>query len=170
MLTLAASSARLAEGGGAVTLTARLDVPAPPGGTRVTLAASGESTATDDYALSATTITIAAGATAGTATLTAAADDIEDPGETIMLVARSVNPALTSRPLTLVIAHAPGAPSGLRLSPGDRSLAVSWAVPVSDGDSAITSYDVQYRDATRSEAANDDGVEHGLMLRSLIRW
>lgn len=26
------------------------------------------------------------------------------------------------------------------------------------------------RDATRPEAANDDGAEHGILLRSIIRW
>ena len=105
--TLALSAAPdPAEGGPEVTVTATLDHPAPADGTRVTLATAGtarrDTGAVGDYTLSATTITIAAGETEGTATITVIDDAEEDGGETIVLGAASTNPSLTAS-LTLTI-------------------------------------------------------------------
>ena len=105
--TLALSAAPdPAEGGPEVTVTATLDHPAPADGTRVTLATAGtarrDTGAGGDYTLSATTITIAAGETEGTATITVIDDAEEDGGETIVLGAAGTNPSLTAS-LTLTI-------------------------------------------------------------------
>ena len=93
-----------AEGGGAVTVTATLDNPAPWGGTTVRLTpsgtAGGEGT---DYTLSSTTISIGSGQTTGTTTITVTDDSADDDGETIVLAASSRNPELTSNKLTLTI-------------------------------------------------------------------
>ena len=103
-----------------MTVTATLDHPAPADGTRVTLATAGtamrDTGAGGDYALSATTITIAEGETTGTATITVTDDTEEDGGETIVPRAASANPALTAA-LTLTIGdnHGP-LPTTLTLS------------------------------------------------------
>ena len=102
-LWLAAAPAP-AEGGPAVTVTARLDTPAPAPGTTVTLDTAGSTAGSADYTLSSRMITIAAGKTAGTATLRITDDRLDDAGETIVLRATSTNPALTSNTLTLRIA------------------------------------------------------------------
>ena len=75
-LTLSAAPAP-AEGGDPVTVTATLDTPAPATGLTVMLTTDGTATLDTDYTLSSTTITLAAGETAGTATITVT-DDAED--------------------------------------------------------------------------------------------
>ena len=101
-LTLSAAPAP-AEGGEPVTVTATLDPPAPATGLTVTLTTGGTATRDIDYTLSSTTITLAAGETAGTVTLTVTDDAEADDGETIVLAAASTTPALTAAPLTLTI-------------------------------------------------------------------
>ena len=101
-LTLSADSAP-AEGGEPVTVTAMLDNPAPADGLTVTLTTGGTATRDTDYTLSSTTITLAAGETAGTVTLTVIDDAEDDDGETIVLDAASTTPALTAALLTLTI-------------------------------------------------------------------
>ena len=101
-LTLRAAPAP-AEGGAPVTVTATLDAPAPADGLTVTLTTGGTATRDTDYTLSSTTITLAAGETAGTVTLTVIDDADADAGETIVLNAASTSPALTAAPLTLTI-------------------------------------------------------------------
>ena len=91
-LTLSADSAP-AEGGEPVTVT----------GLTLTLTTGGTATLDTDYTLSSTTITIAAGETAGTVTITVIDDAEDDDGETIVLDAASTSPALTAEPLTLTI-------------------------------------------------------------------
>ena len=93
-----------AEGGGAVTVTAALDNPAPKGGTMVRLTTSGTAGGEgSDYTLSSTTISIGVGQTTGTATITVTDDSADDDDETIVLEASSANPELTSNRLTLTI-------------------------------------------------------------------
>ena len=102
--TLALShDAAPAEGAGTVTVTATLDNPAPADGLTVMLTTGGTATLGTDYTLSSTTITLAAGETAGTVTITITDDAEDDDGETIVLNAASTTPALTAESLTLTI-------------------------------------------------------------------
>ncbi|MDE2663242.1 MAG: tandem-95 repeat protein [Gemmatimonadota bacterium] len=103
-LTLSANR-RAREGGRDVTLTARLNSPAPAGGTEVTLRVGAETTATlgVDYTLSATEFTIAEGDRTGTATLRVIDDADDDDGEVVQLLADSRNPELSSAGLRLDI-------------------------------------------------------------------
>ena len=102
--TLALShDAAPAEGAGTVTVTATLDNPAPTTGMTVTLTTGGTAMLDTDYTLSSTTITLAAGETTGTVTITVIDDAEDDDGETIVLNAASTAPALTAEPLTLTI-------------------------------------------------------------------
>ena len=94
-----------AEGGGAVTVTATLDNPAPLRGTTIRLTPSGTATGGGvDYTLSSTTISIAEIQTTGTATIMVTDDRANDDGETIWLDAASTNPPLTAPRLALKIA------------------------------------------------------------------
>ena len=105
-LTLSAAPAPV-EGGGEVTVTARLDAAAPVGGTTVRLSLSGTAAGTGeeaDYTLSSATIAIAEGATEGTATIAVIDDAVADDGETIVIDAASDTPALRAETLTLTIA------------------------------------------------------------------
>ena len=107
------------EGGDPVTLTATLNSVAPTGGTTVTLTATGTATGAD-YTLSSNLIEIAEGEAKGTATISVRDDQEEDPGETIVIAARSVQRIggtgrLDSNTLTLTIADNEGEPTDLTL-------------------------------------------------------
>ena len=108
-LMLGADSAP-AEGGPAVTVTAVLSSPAGPGGVAVTLTTGGTATMGDDYTLSAATVRIAAGATAGVSTVTIIDDAVDDDDETIILNAAVASSSLTASPLTLTITDNDDAP------------------------------------------------------------
>ena len=56
--------------------------------------------------------------------------------------------------VSLSLSERPGAPTGLDLTPDDRQLTASWTAPAA-GDSAITGYDVQYKESS----APDRGPE-----------
>lgn len=85
-VTLSVSSASVAEAAGTATLTATLSA-AAAADTTVTIGRQSGSTATltDDFTLSSTTITIAAGQTTGTATLTAVQDTLHEGNETAII-------------------------------------------------------------------------------------
>ncbi len=101
-LTLSATR-EPAEGEDPVTVTVRLDEPAPAGGTRVVLSTTGTATSSD-YTLSPSTLTIGAGGTSASAALRIIDDRVADSGETVVIRARSSNPSLTAEPLVLTIA------------------------------------------------------------------
>ncbi|MCA9010039.1 MAG: VCBS repeat-containing protein [Planctomycetaceae bacterium] len=91
VVTLNASPATISESGGVATFTATLSGPAPAGGVTVDLVFDGTATRVaaptdpEDYTASGTQIVIAAGATTGTVTVTAIADSMTDPDETIVV-------------------------------------------------------------------------------------
>ncbi len=122
-VTLSVDNATVVESAGtsAATVTATLDNAAQPGGVTVTLTAGGTATGGGvDYTLSAASITIAEGATEGTATLDIVQDVIDDDGETIELSA-TVTGSLTveGSPVTVTITDDDDAPTAvsLRLAP-----------------------------------------------------
>lgn len=81
---LSVNTANISENGGIATATATLSAASGQDVT-VNLAAGGTATAGTDYNLSATQITITAGATTGTATVTAVDDAVDEPNETVDL-------------------------------------------------------------------------------------
>ena len=83
-VSLTVNSNSMGETGGSVTLTATLSY-VNSASTSVTLGTSGTATNSTDYNLSSSTITIAAGSTTGTATLSSVGDSISDPAETVIV-------------------------------------------------------------------------------------
>ena len=102
-LTLNAMSSH-AEGGGSITIIAALDRAAPSGGTRVKLIPGGSATYGRDFILSSVDIAISQGSTRGMVVLSVIDDDVHEGAETILLDARSVNPALSAQRLTITVA------------------------------------------------------------------
>ena len=91
-VTLSLTGSPLAEAAGAATVTATLSAPSGQSVT-VQLAFSGTATLTDDYTRSGTTITIPAGSTTGSITLTAVQDTIDESDETIIVDVESATHA-----------------------------------------------------------------------------
>ena len=164
-VTLSADNATPVEGA-TVTVTATLDTAAPAAGVTLTLEVLAKvsgtiyssATATDDYTLSPTTISISSGQTTGTATI-ATVDDavVEDvryaiAGETVVLRATSTTPALGSPPLVITIVdndglfagRRAGAPTLAAITSGQHAptaTALAFTVGcVSGGESWITDY------------------------------
>ena len=55
---------------------------------------------------------------------------------------------------TLSTATAPGIPTNLVLTPADSQIAVAWSAPASDGGSALTGYDLDYKLSSSSNWIN----------------
>ena len=90
VITLATSASSLAENGGTATLTVTQSV-ATEESTTVTLStASSGATLGSDFTISATTLTLAAGSTTGSATLTGVSDQIDDDNESIVVDVNTV--------------------------------------------------------------------------------
>ena len=154
-----------AEGGDPVTVVVGLGSPAGAGGVSVTLSAGGTATLGADYTLSPATVSVAAGATAGMATLTVIDDSVDDDDETIVLSASASS--LTASTLTLVIADndssaltiAPSAPSREYGETDD----LSYAVGGLDAGDAATDVVV----GTLSRAAGEDAGSYAFDLSGL---
>ena len=119
-IALTAGASSVAEGG-TVTVTATLSAAAPTGGVTVALGrrASGSTAAEGDFSVSA--ITVSAGATSGTAMLTATDDRVDEEDETLVL--RGTATGHTAGSLSLTIADNDTA--GATVSATSRSVAVS---------------------------------------------
>ncbi|MBF0212767.1 MAG: DUF4347 domain-containing protein, partial [Magnetococcales bacterium] len=84
-VSLSVNNASIAEAAGTATITATLSATATTD-TTVTIAPTGTATGSGtDYTLSSTTITILAGQTTGTATITAVQDNFDEEDETVII-------------------------------------------------------------------------------------
>ena len=129
-ITLSASAGSIPETGGSSTVTVTLSTPSARE-VAVELAFSGTATRTADYAPSATLITIPAGATAGSITLTSVSDATDEPDETVVVDALAVSNAVEATPqqVAITLADDDAAPA----------LAIS-SVTQQEGSSGATSF------------------------------
>ncbi len=160
-VTLSVDTATVAEdaGTGAATITATLDAAAQPGGVTVTLTAAGTATGGGtDYTLSSTTITIAAGATEGTATLDIVDDTVDDDAETIEISATaSGGLTVEGSPVTVTITDNDAAPViSIAAQPVDEDAGSTTLTVTRTGDlSGASSASYAFTDGTATGGGTD---------------
>ena len=158
LLTLSLSDASIGEDGGSTTVTANLSH-ASSEPTRVTVSVEPEPPATgSDYTVSANTIlTIAAGSTVSTGTVTVT----DDAGFDEVLVSDALQ--------TPRIA-APPEPRNLRATGGDGRAVLTWEPPLDDGGAPVAGYEYRYAagDSVPEDAAwNSVGTDLSATLDGL---
>ncbi|MBM4261636.1 MAG: DUF11 domain-containing protein [Deltaproteobacteria bacterium] len=142
-VTLSISGAAMAEAAAAATITATLSAVSGQDVT-VNFGFSGTATLNNDYTASASVITILAGATTGSITLTAIQDAIDEPSETIVVDIISATNATTLTPqqVTATIIDDDAMPT-VTLSIANASMAeASGVATVTAALSAVSSLDV----------------------------
>jgi hypothetical protein len=153
-VTLSVSAASAAEAAPASTVTVTATASRPVSGAQSVQLVTGGTASAADYALSARTIAIAAGATSGSVTLTIVDDTEVEAAETVTLTLATPSAGLTlgvpaTQTVTIVdndVAPVPlappGPPTGVAATAGNAQATVTFAAPASNGGSAITGYTV----------------------------
>ena len=128
-VTLSLSDASIAEDAGSTTVTISTGSGPTFGAAQtITLTLSGTAMETDDYTISSTSLTLAAGAASVTATITAVQDIIDDDAETVIVTASNGGDSIGSQ--TITIADDDDAPA--------LSLSVSSGTIAEDGETSST--------------------------------
>ena len=170
-LTLSVNNTTVAEDTGSVTVTAALNKPAPANGTRVTVTTAATGTATHgpgsghDYTLSSSSFAIAEGHRTNTFTIDVVDDTTDEPDETIILNASSINPALTAPRLTVTISDSYNAPPVFGSNSAVRSIAentpardnIGAPVAATDPDSQTLTYSLGGTDAASFDIDTSSG-------------
>ena len=106
-LSIAVDPASIAEAAGTSTVTVSTGTPFTADQT-IALTLGGTATVTSDYTLSDTSLTLTAGETSVTATVTAVQDTIDEPNETVIVSASNGGTAIGSATVTITDDDAPG--------------------------------------------------------------
>ncbi|TAN70279.1 MAG: hypothetical protein EPN17_05840 [Methylobacter sp.] len=144
-VTVAAGGAPVKEGGTAGTFTVTLDSPAPEGGLVVNYSLSGTATLGDDYTVTASMFTIAAGQSSATLNVAALSDAVTDPNETVSLtlsgVGYQLGSSLTNPTATLTLVDVPPSNTAPVVTAGATTafteqtpLAVANAITINDAN------------------------------------
>ncbi|WP_435540421.1 Calx-beta domain-containing protein [Azospirillum sp. ST 5-10] len=159
-VTLTSSGSPLAENGGVATVTATLSAAAATD-TMVTLTTAGTATGGGtDYSLSATTLTIAAGQTVATATVTGVDDAFNDEAETVVVDISGVSggdgaaESGTPQSATLTITDDDPAPTVTLTSSGSSLAENGGVATVTATLSAATATDTMVTLTTAGTATN----------------
>ena len=126
-------------------------------------------------------LTLTAGATAATATLTAVDDGVAEPEEEIRITARHGGSAVgPARTVTIADDTRPGAPTGLTATAdGAYEIDLSWMAPAQTGGTAIRGYRVEvsgdggmnWTEVTDNTGSPATTYEHrGLMAQTTYRY
>ena len=95
--TVSVSAASIAEDGGESTVTVSTGGVTYPAAHTIALSLSGTATKTTDYTIGAESLTLAAGATSVTTTVTAEQDTVVDPAETVVAASHGGTPSARRR-------------------------------------------------------------------------
>ncbi len=152
-LSIAVDPASIAEAAGTSTVTVSTGTPFTADQT-ISLTLGGTATVTSDYTLSDTSLTLTAGETSVTATVTAVQDTIDEPDETVIVSASNGGTAIGSATVTITDDDANSAPVLDNAIPDQSAVAgtgFSYQVPAdafSDPDNDTLSYMATQGDGT----------------------
>ena len=124
MLSIAVDPASIAEAAGTSTVTVSTGTPFTADQT-ISLTLGGTATVTSDYTLSDTSLTLTAGETSVTATVTAVQDTIDEPDETVIVSASNGGTAIGSATVTITDDDANAAPTVANAIPDQTATAAT---------------------------------------------
>ena len=137
------NKAAIAEDGGTFMLTVSTNGSGFTSDQTITLALAGTATKDTDYTISAESLTLKAGETSVTATVTAVQDAIDEPDETVLITATH-NSSTIGAQQTVTITDDDAAPTGLTATAsGNTTINLSWTAPVDNSGRAITGYKIE---------------------------
>ena len=119
--TVGVSPASIAEDGGTSTVTVSTGGVTFAANQTIVLALTGTATETADYTIGAKSLTLTAGATSVTTTVTGVNDTLDDDGETVVITA-SVSSSTVGTAQTITITDDDAAPGGITLSASPGSV------------------------------------------------
>ena len=138
-LSIAVDPASIAEAAGTSTVTVSTGTPFTADQT-IALTLGGTATVTSDYTLSDTSLTLTAGATSVTTTVTAVQDTIDEPDETVIVSASNGGTAIGSATVTITDDDAPSTIVANPMANSAPELLTTNGATVS-GDTLTLTYD-----------------------------
>ena len=157
LTSVSVSNASIAEAAGTSTLTVSTNGSAFTAEQTITLSVSGTATTGDDYTITPETLTLKAGETMATATVTAVQDTLDEPDETVLITATH-NSAMIGSQQTVSITDDDGAPTlSISVSPAMIAEAAGTStVTVSTGAGSIFATEQTITLAVAGTATKDD--------------
>ena len=141
----------IAEDGGVSTVTVSTGGATFEDNKSITLTPAGTATESTDYTIGSKSLTLTAGDTEVTTTVTALADSVDDEPETVTLTAMlGADQIGETATLTITGIDPPGAPRNVAATAGTGKVRLTWQAPESQGGGVITGYEYQRKEGTGS--------------------
>ena len=141
----------IAEDGGVSTVTVSTGGATFEDNKSITLTPAGTATESTDYTIGSKSLTLTAGDTEVTTTVTALADSVDDEPETVTLTAMlDADQIGETATLTITGIDPPGAPRNVAATAGTGKVRLTWQAPESQGGGVITGYEYQRKEGTGS--------------------
>ena len=141
----------IAEDGGVSTVTVSTGGATFDDDKSITLTPAGTAMESTDYTIGSKSLTLTAGDTEVTTTVTALADSVDDEPETVTLTAMlGADQIGETATLTITGIDPPGAPRNVAATAGTGKVRLTWQAPESEGGGAITHYEYQRKEGSGS--------------------
>ena len=141
----------IAEDGGVSTVTVSTGGATFGDNKSITLTTAGTGTESTDYTIGSKSLTLTAGDTEVTTTVTALADSVDDEPETVTLTAMlGTEQVGETATLTITGIEPPSAPRNVAATAGTGKVRLTWDAPASEGGGAISGYEYQRKEGSGS--------------------
>ena len=141
----------IAEDGGVSTVTVSTGGATFEDNKSIMLTTAGTATESTDYTIGSKSLTLTAGDTEVTTTVTALADSVDDEPETVTLTAMlDADQIGETATLTITGIEPPSAPRNVAATAGTGKVRLTWDAPGSEGGGAISGYEYQRKEGSGS--------------------